>query len=120
MSPPSPADSTSMLSIPATNRVCRLAGLLILLSATAIIDARTPIYGDFVQFYTTGLIDRAGAWDALYPTPIHGSIHNAGTWRDATAKPRLVQIANVNGVDFIPYFFILPPPAALLCYPLAF
>jgi hypothetical protein len=108
------------LGIPATNRLCRLAGLLILFTATAVIDRRTPLYGDFVQFYTTGLIDRAAAWNALYPAPIANSPHNAGTWRDATAKPQAVQIAAAHGVDFLPYNFILPPPASLLFYPLSF
>jgi hypothetical protein len=102
------------------NRFCRFAGLVVLLAATAIVDGRTPLYGDFVQFYTTGLIDRVGAWDSLYPLPIPRSIHNAGTWRDATAKPRAARIASEDGVDFIPYYFILPPPAAMLFWPMGY
>jgi len=102
------------------NRGCCAVALLYLVASTFFAQLRLPIYGDFVQFYMTGLVDRAGAWDALYPVPMHGSIYNAGTFRDSTAKPAYLQIANAHGVDFTPYYFIMPPPAALLFWPLGY
>jgi glycosyl transferase family 87 len=103
-----------------SKRVCALVALAYLAIATAVGFVRTPIYGDFSQFYLTGLIDRAGAYDALYPIPILGSVHNAGAMADSSAKPQLTAIAAAHGVNFTPYHFILPPPAALLFWPLGF
>jgi hypothetical protein len=100
--------------------VCALVALVYLAITTAVGFVRTPIYGDFSQFYLTGLIVRAGVYDALYPIPIPGSAHNAGAMADSTAKPQLTAIAAVHGVNFTPYHFILPPPAALLFWPLSF
>jgi hypothetical protein len=102
------------------NRLCRLAGLAILLAATWVTHVRSPIFGDFVQFQMAGLVDRAGSWGALYPVPIAGSIHNAGDFRDSVARPRADEIATAHGIDFVPYHFILPPQAALLFWPLGY
>lgn len=102
------------------NRASAQIALLYLAIATTIGYVRTPIYGDFSQFYLTGLIDRAGAYDALYPIPIPGSVHNAGAMADSTIKPALAAIAAAHGVNFTPYHFILPPPAAPLFWPLGF
>jgi len=106
------------MGIAATNRLCRLAGLVILLAATVVFHVRSPIFGDFVQFEMAGLVDRAGAWDALYPVPIDGSVHNAGSSEDSLNKPAADKIAIAHGIDCVPYHFILPPPAALLFWPL--
>jgi hypothetical protein len=111
MSAPASADGNAM-GIARCNRLCRLTGLVILLAATAICDSHSTLYGDFVQFYMTGLVDRGGAWDALYPVPVPGSIHNAGNILDSTQKPQADAIAAAHGVDYVPYHFILPPPAA--------
>ncbi len=104
----------------AVNRICRLLGLATLLAAVGIAHLRAPIFGDFVQFHMAGLVARAGAWDALYPIPIPGSVHNAGSSKDSTAKRQADEIARVNGIDAVPYHFMLPPPVALLCWPLGF
>jgi hypothetical protein len=119
MSDPAGTDSNGM-EITASNRLCRLAGLVILLAATGVFHVRSPIFGDFVQFEMAGLVDRAGAWDALYPVPIAGSVHNAGSSKDSLNKPLADEIAITHGIDFVPYHFILPPPAALLFWPLGF
>ena len=116
---PARADGNAM-GIARCNRLCRLAGLVILLAVTAICDEHSRLYGDFVQFYMTGLVDRAGAWDALYPSPVPGSIHNAGNILDSTQKPRADAITLAHGVDYVPYHFILPPPVALLFWPLGY
>jgi hypothetical protein len=109
------------MGIAASNRCCRILGLVILFTAVAISHLHLPIFGDFVQFHMAGLVDREHAWgDALYPVPIPGSIHNAGNVVDSVAKPRADAIAAAHGVDSVPYHFILPPPAALLCWPLGY
>jgi hypothetical protein len=108
------------MGIAASNRLCRLAGLVILFTATAVVHFRAPIFGDFVQYQMAALVDRAGAWDVLYPIPIPGSVHNPGSNKDSTDKPRADEIATVHGIDFVPYHFILPPPAALLFWPLGY
>ncbi len=77
-------------------RLCRIAALVYLLALVINGEARHPDFRDFSQFYVTGLIDRAGAWDALYPTPIPGSIYNPGNWRDSVAKPASDRLATAQ------------------------
>jgi hypothetical protein len=108
------------MGIAGFNRLCSLVGLVILFAATAFYQLREPFFGDFVQFQMAGLVDRAGAWDALYPVPIPGSVHNAGSNEDSIAKPLANEIAASHGIDCVSFNFILPPPAALLFWPLGF
>src|SRR6185295_14882450 len=97
-------------------RIIAMSWLLVVIPASQVV--RTS-YDDFSQFYVGAIVARAQRWDALYPVPRPDGSFNPGFESTATPKAALSEIATRHGVFHIPYFFIQPPPVALLLLPLA-
>lgn len=78
-----------------------------------------PTITDFSQFYMGGLLARQGEWGALYPTPVPGSLDNAGLITHSDAKQKWLLLERKHGIpDFT--HFILPPSSALIFIPLSY
>ena len=100
------------------NRSCAAVALLYLLIISCIHDVREPGFHDYVQYHLAGSVARAGAWSALYPTPIAGTIYNAGFPNASTETATAVAIAKARGIDPIEKHYMQPPQVALLLIPL--
>ena len=99
------------------NRVCAVLALAWLMGGIPLTVWLRPTYADVSGVYTSGLVARLGAWDALYPNVGHDTRFYVGN--DAIPKPRMVQLAAERHViNLNP--FLYPPWAAVLLLPMGF
>ena len=100
------------------NVSCAVLALLAIAAPVSVSLVRNPKKADFGQFYMGGVVARHGAWSDMYPLPIEGRTHNAGSRRDSKMRPGYKQLADAQGVGDVNRF-MQPPPASLLLSPLA-
>lgn len=79
-----------------------------------------PAFNDFSQFYYGSLVVREHAWDALYAIPATADV-SPGTDENAVMKPQQKELlGRLFRRSQIKFWFIQPPTAAVMLWPLSF